>query len=46
MAKHCGIWFEEARHENVKAMVEVTKEYGVIIWRGVPPRHPYSGLDG
>jgi uroporphyrinogen-III decarboxylase len=24
----CGIWFDEARHENVKAMVEVTKEYG------------------
>ena len=25
----CGIWFDEARHENVKAMVEFTKEYGV-----------------
>jgi uroporphyrinogen-III decarboxylase len=25
----CGIWFDEAKHENVKAMVEFTKEYGV-----------------
>jgi hypothetical protein len=25
----CGIWFDEARHENVKAMVDFTKEYGV-----------------
>ncbi len=25
----CGIWFDEARHENVKAMVETAKEYGV-----------------
>lgn len=25
----CGAWFDEARHENVKAMVEFTKEYGV-----------------
>ena len=24
-----GIWFDEARHENVKAMVDYTKEYGV-----------------
>lgn len=24
-----GIWFDEARHENVKAMVDFTKEYGV-----------------
>jgi hypothetical protein len=25
----CGIWFDEARHENVKAMVDFTREYGV-----------------
>jgi uroporphyrinogen-III decarboxylase len=25
----CGIWFDEARHENVQAMVDFTKEYGV-----------------
>jgi uroporphyrinogen-III decarboxylase len=25
----CGLWFDEARHENVKTMVEFTKEYGV-----------------
>jgi hypothetical protein len=25
----CGIWFDEAKHENIKAMVEFTKEYGV-----------------
>jgi hypothetical protein len=25
----CGILFDEARHENVKAMVDFTKEYGV-----------------
>jgi uroporphyrinogen-III decarboxylase len=25
----CDIWFDEAKHENVKAMVEFTKEYGV-----------------
>jgi len=25
----CDIWFDHARHENVKAMVEFTKEYGV-----------------
>lgn len=25
----CGIWFDEAIHENVKAMVDFTKEYGV-----------------
>jgi len=25
----CGIWFDEAKHENVKAMVQLTKEYGV-----------------
>ncbi len=24
----CGIWFDEARHENVKAMVDATKKYG------------------
>ena len=24
-----GIWFDEAKHENVKAMVDSTKEYGV-----------------
>jgi len=24
----CGIWFDEAKHENVKAMVDFTKEYG------------------
>jgi len=28
----CGIWFDEARHENVKAMVDFTKEYGVYKW--------------
>ena len=25
----CGLWFDEARHENVKTMVEFTREYGV-----------------
>ena len=25
----CAIWFDEAKHENVKAMVDFTKEYGV-----------------
>ena len=25
----CGIWFDEANHENIKAMVDLTKEYGV-----------------
>jgi uroporphyrinogen-III decarboxylase len=25
----CGIWFDEARRENVKAMIDFTKEYGV-----------------
>ena len=25
----CGIWFDEAKHENVKAVVDFTKEYGV-----------------
>lgn len=25
----CGIWFDEAKHENVRAMVDFTKEYGV-----------------
>ena len=25
----CGIWFDEAKHENVKAMVDFTREYGV-----------------
>jgi uroporphyrinogen-III decarboxylase len=25
----CGVWFDEAKHENVKAMVDCTKEYGV-----------------
>jgi hypothetical protein len=25
----CGIWFDEARHENVQAMVDFTKAYGV-----------------
>lgn len=25
----CGIWFDEGKHENVKAMVDFTKEYGV-----------------
>jgi len=25
----CGAWFDEAKHENIKAMVEFTKEYGV-----------------
>jgi hypothetical protein len=24
-----GIWFDEAKHENVKAMVDFTKEYGI-----------------
>lgn len=24
----CGIWFDEAKYENVKAMVDFTKEYG------------------
>ncbi|MFC1532847.1 uroporphyrinogen decarboxylase family protein [Thermodesulfobacteriota bacterium] len=25
----CDIWFDEAKHENVKAMVDTTKTYGV-----------------
>ena len=25
----CGIWFDDAKHENVKAVVDFTKEYGV-----------------
>ena len=25
----CDIWFDNAKHENVKAMVEYTKQYGV-----------------
>jgi len=25
----CDIWFDHAKHENVKAMVDYTKEYGV-----------------
>jgi hypothetical protein len=25
----CGIWFDEAKHENVKAMVDFAKQYGV-----------------
>ncbi len=25
----CGVFFNEAKHENVKAMVDFTKEYGV-----------------
>jgi len=25
----CAMWFDEAKHENVKAMVDFTKEYGV-----------------
>jgi uroporphyrinogen-III decarboxylase len=25
----CGIWFDEAKHENVQAMVDVTKHYGM-----------------
>jgi hypothetical protein len=25
----CGIWFDEAKHENVKAMVDYAKEYGI-----------------
>lgn len=25
----CGTIFDEAKHENVKVMVDVTKEYGV-----------------
>jgi hypothetical protein len=25
----CGAWFDEARHENVKTMIEFTREYGV-----------------
>jgi uroporphyrinogen-III decarboxylase len=25
----CGVWFDEAKHENVKAMVDFAKEYGV-----------------
>jgi hypothetical protein len=24
----CGIWFDEAKHENVKAMIDFTKKYG------------------
>jgi uroporphyrinogen-III decarboxylase len=26
----CGMWFDSAKHENVKAMVETTMEYGVL----------------
>ena len=25
----CGIWFDEAKHENVQAMVDVTRHYGM-----------------
>ncbi|MEA3359075.1 MAG: uroporphyrinogen decarboxylase family protein [Thermodesulfobacteriota bacterium] len=25
----CGIWFDEAKHNNVKTMIDFTKEYGV-----------------
>ena len=25
----CGVWFDEAKHENVKAMVDFAKEYGI-----------------
>jgi hypothetical protein len=25
----CGVWFDEAKHENVKAMVDFAKQYGV-----------------
>jgi uroporphyrinogen-III decarboxylase len=25
----CGVWFDEAKRENVKAMVDFAKEYGV-----------------
>ncbi len=25
----CGIWFDQAKHENVQEMVKVTKEYGI-----------------
>jgi uroporphyrinogen-III decarboxylase len=25
----CGMWFDEAKHENVRAMVEFAEEYGV-----------------
>ena len=25
----CGIWFDDAKHENIAAMVEYTKQYGV-----------------
>jgi len=25
----CGVWFDEAKHENVKAMVDQAKEYGI-----------------
>ena len=25
----CDIWFDHAKHENVQAMVDFTKEYGV-----------------
>ncbi|MFO7773263.1 MAG: uroporphyrinogen decarboxylase family protein [Dehalococcoidia bacterium] len=25
----CAAWFDEAKHENVKAMVDFTKEYGI-----------------
>ena len=25
----CGVWFDEAKHENVKAMVDFAREYGV-----------------
>jgi len=29
----CGVWFDEAKHENVKAMVDCAKEYGVYTRR-------------
>ncbi len=35
----CGIWFDEAKHENVKAMVDYAKEYGVY-----PRRFEVNGL--
>jgi uroporphyrinogen-III decarboxylase len=35
----CGVWFDEAKHENVKAMVDFAKAYGVY-----PRRFEVKGL--
>ena len=34
----CGVWFDEAKHENVKAMVDFAKAYGVYTQEGLRPK--------